>query len=598
MPLKPLGLNLTASFCVALVAGILTPCRGIANTWLAPGAITVSLDGSRLYLAAYETPSISIIDPVKGGVLKSHPLPRPATGMALARDAQLYITSSGSKNLVTVMDTATGLIRTNLPARPGACAPIVNPAKQQLYVCNQFDRSLSVFDLKSGQEQKRIEVGSEPIAAALTPKGNYLVVANLLADGTVDSAVSTVSIVDTASLALRTNLALPSGGILPRGVAISPDGKWAAVVHQRAQFNVPATQVEMGWMNAAALTLFDLESLSRYATVLLDSPDRGAAAPWAVAWVETKLLITHAGTHELSVINAPALLAKLSPGEVNEDFSFIDAFRQRIALPGQGPRALAVKGDQVFIASFFTDTINRVTLSEKPAVTATWQLTPGDPTDLVREGERLFNDASLCRQGWQNCASCHPDGRVDGVNWDLLNDGIGNPKNTKSLLLSHQTPPAMSLGVRETAEHAVRSGLRNILFAVRPEAEARAIDTYLKSVQPYPSPHLMDGGLSPAAQRGQKVFAAAGCAQCHPAPLYTDKKRHSVGTANQHDRPGVLFDTPTLIEVWRTAPYLHDGSAATIQDVLTTKNPQEQHGRTSQLTPEQLADLVAYVLSL
>ena len=187
---------------------------------------------------------------------------------------------------------------------------------------------------------------------------------------------------------------------------------------------------------------------------------------------------------------------------------------------------------------------------------------------------------------------------MDGGNWDLLNDGIGNPKNTKSMLLSHQTPPAMSLGVRETAEHAVRSGLRNILFAVRPESEARAIDAYLKSMRPYPSPHLLNGGLSPAAQRGQILFTSVGCAQCHPAPLYTDKKRHAVGTANAHDRPGALFDTPTLVEAWRTAPYLHDGSAATIRDVLATKNPQDQHGRTSQLTPEQLADLVAYVLSL
>ena len=106
----------------------------------------------------------------------------------------------------------------------------------------------------------------------------------------------------------------------------------------------------------------------------------------------------------------------------------------------------------------------------------------------------------------------------------MLNDGIGNPKNTKSLLLSHRTPPSMSLGVRGTAEKAVRSGLRNILFARRNEEQARAIDEYLKSLEPAPNPNLVNGQLSDAAERGRKLFESpeVGCAQCHPGPLFTD----------------------------------------------------------------------------
>jgi hypothetical protein len=59
-----------------------------------------------------------------------------------------------------------------------------------------------------------------------------------------------------------------------------------------------------------------------------------------------------------------------------------------------------------------------------------------------------------------------------------------------------------------------------------------------------------------------------------------------------------LFDTPALIEVWRTTPYLHDGPAAKIRDVLTVKNPKGDHGKTSHLTQEQIGDLAEYVLSL
>ncbi|NQT91693.1 MAG: hypothetical protein HQ559_02950, partial [Lentisphaerae bacterium] len=79
-------------------------------------------------------------------------------------------------------------------------------------------------------------------------------------------------------------------------------------------------------------------------------------------------------------------------------------------------------------------------------------LGPKRKLTAVRRGEMLFNDADMCFQKWQSCASCHPDVRTDGLNWDLLNDGMGNPKNTKSLFLSHKTPPVMITGVRDKAE--------------------------------------------------------------------------------------------------------------------------------------------------
>jgi hypothetical protein len=53
-----------------------------------------------------------------------------------------------------------------------------------------------------------------------------------------------------------------------------------------------------------------------------------------------------------------------------------------------------------------------------------------------------------------------------------------------------------------------------------------------------------------------------------------------------------------LYELWRTAPYLHDGTALTVREVITTRNPKDQHGKTSHLTPREIDDLVEYVLSL
>lgn len=189
---------------------------------------------------------------------------------------------------------------------------------------------------------------------------------------------------------------------------------------------------------------------------------------------------------------------------------------------------------------------------------------------------------------------------MDGLNWDLLNDGIGNPKNTRSLLLAHKTPPAMSLGVRETAEGAVRAGLQHILFTVQPPQVADAIDAYLKTLKPVPSPHLVNGKLSLAAQRGERLFRSeeTRCAECHPPPLFTDLKPYGVGTRAPLDGAADTFDTPTLIELWRTAPYLHDGSLATLRDLLTLANPNDRHGKTSHLSADQIRDLCEYLLSL
>ena len=156
----------------------------------------------------------------------------------------------------------------------------------------------------------------------------------------------------------------------------------------------------------------------------------------------------------------------------------------------------------------------------------------------------------------------------------------------------------MSLGVRTNAAAAVRAGLRNILFSPPREEGATAIDEYLKSLKPVPSPYLMRGELSRPAKRGKKLFAKAGCADCHVPGLYTDLKPQDVGTRTAHDGTADQFYTPTLIEVWRTAPYLHNGSAATMREVLTTGNPHGQHGDVSGFSSQDLDDLCAYVLSL
>jgi len=411
-----------------------------------------------------------------------------------------------------------------------------------------------------------------------------------------------------------------------RGITISPDGRNAYVTHVLARYQFPVTYLEKGWVNTNAMTIIDVPERKFVNTVLLDDVDLGAANPYGVACTPDgkNILITHAGTYELSVIDREGLHSRLLPArtarnfaseihsragkkfsnasysadDIPNDLTFLTGIRRRLKLAGIGPRGFAVIDTKVYIAEYFTDSIGIVGIdSDNLAEAKSIPLGKTTETTMARKGEVLFNDASLSFQKWNSCTSCHTgDGRASALNWDLLNDGVANPKNTKSLLLAHKTPPAMITGVRANAEVAVRSGIRYIQFAETTERKAQYIDEYLKSLKPIASPYLVDGKLSKAAKNGEKLFSKAGCSQCHSGPLYTNMGKYDVGTGTDEE-DYKEFDTPTLMEVWRTAPYLYDGRAVTIKEVLTKFNKNDQHGKTSNLGEKEIADLAEYILT-
>jgi YVTN family beta-propeller protein len=568
-----------------------------------PSALAVSPDGRTLYVACAAARRVEIFDTTRREVTGAFAVPSTPTGLALSPDgSRLYVTCAAPASTVQVIATAAGSPVRSIRAGHTAEAPVLSPDGKTLYISNRFSNDITAIDTAALRAVGSLPAAREPAGAVPSRDGRLLFVANTLPAGRADAEYvgAEITIVDAQTRRAAGRITLPNGSTGLHGIAASPDGSVAAVTHLLARYYLPTTQLERGWVQTNALSLLDLPARKLLATVLLDDVDRGAANPWAVAWSPDGrwLAVSHAGTHEVSLIDAPELLVRVRrpPREPAEDLSFLVGLRRRIPLAGRGPRAMAWNGNRLWVAGYFSETLEVV---EGAAAAVVFQWTAGPPT-AARSGEALFNDATICFQNWQSCASCHsPDARVDSLNWDLLNDGIGNPKNVKSLLLAHRTPPTTSHGVRGNAEISVRAGIRHILFAERPEEEAAAIDEFLKSLQPVPSPHLEGGKLSPAAARGKRLFfdARTGCASCHPAGLYTDLKSYDVGTAGRTDT-GSRFDTPTLVEVWRTAPYLHDGSAVSLLDVLTTANRQDRHGRTSHLTRRQLDDLVAFLLSL
>lgn len=617
---------------VALMAWICCAdfaAAGVAEPWLSPNCLVATKDGRWLYVACKTGKKVLLVDTSNKGVAGAIELPGEPEGMVLSADErQLWVCCGVAPGVIAVIDIERRQVSKTVQAGHSPWAIVPSPKGQNTaFVCDRFRNEVRLLDIASGKILNVSPVQREPVAAVLTPDGKFLLVANLLHSGVANSTnvAAVVSVLNAETGAAVKELRLPVGSGSLNAISLSPDGRYAVVTHIVSRFYLPTTQLDRGWVNTNAKTIIDTQRMEVVNTVLLDDVDRGAANPWGAGWsADGKwLVVAHAGAHEISIIDFPALMAKLAalpkslaadaptdytrtPGvqaDVPSDLAFLAGLRRRVPLPQAelGPRSVCVIGSTVWVANYFSDSVASLDLLR---TNATWQLLrlqPPQPLSAKRKGEMYFHDARICFQGWQSCASCHPgDGRVDALNWDLLNDGIGNPKNNKSLLLAHSTPPAMSRGVRETGEEAVRAGIQHILLTVQPPEVGESLDAYLKSLKPVPSPSLSNPELAGAISRGKKLFESSkvGCAECHPPGLHTDLKSYDVGTVGQFDKPEDAFDTPTLVEVWRTAPYLHDGSAATILELLGPRNREDKHGRTSALSPAQLRDLAEYVLSL
>lgn len=454
-------------------------------------------------------------------------------------------------------------------------------AKGKAYVVNRFSGDISVIDLSDMTVKTTIAIdGREPICAVTA--GENIYVACHLPDESTNEAVmsANVAVISSSNDKLIKTLPLVNGASGVKDICISPDGKTVYISHIVGRYAYPTTQIDRAWINSNCISVVDTKSQTVTCSVLLDEVDNGAANPWGIT-VSTDgkyLCVALSGLDEVMLVDRDkmhsridAVVKKSSSALVNsadvivDYLPFLNTCRERVAV-GKGVRAITEKDGILYCGLYFDGRVDAIKLSDKSVTSLTFTSQP--EANEVRKGHILWSDATLCYQGWQSCNSCHPDAVVDGFNWDNLNDGLGGGgKNTKSMLYSHRTPPVMSTGIRANAEVAVGAGMKFIQFNTLDEENLMYIDEYLKSLTPVASPYLnKDGTLTESAQAGKDLFEQ-NCASCHPAPLYTDNNLYDVGTKH-FDGDSGSYDVPTLVEVWRTAPYLHDGSMNTIEEVV------------------------------
>jgi cytochrome c peroxidase len=208
------------------------------------------------------------------------------------------------------------------------------------------------------------------------------------------------------------------------------------------------------------------------------------------------------------------------------------------------------------------------------------------------------------------CASCHVDNTFDGVTWDLEPDGFGRDiVDNKTLEDLKGTEPFKWNG--GNPDIPTECGPRTEKYFWRSEnfdnATLAALAVYVRSLPARPNRwRQANGELTPAQDRGKDLFERAvdkfgkpipvanRCSYCHSGPKGTIQKSFDVGTRKPTDNTGLL-DTPQLTNIAFTAPYLHDGSAHTLEEIWTVYNPEDKHGRTNDLTKDELNDLIEYL---
>jgi DNA-binding beta-propeller fold protein YncE len=575
--------------------------------YLSPVATVASPDGKYVYVAEQQMKQVAQFDCATNTIVKNISVPNEPTGIAVSKDgSKIYVTCASDRwpsGVVCVINTTSGKVEKRFSAGHYARSPVLSLDGGTLYTCNWLGNDLSVIDLSNGAE-KRIKMVREPYAAAITPDGATLVVTNSLPEQKAIDTVSLtgkVSIISTATGTVRATVPVfPVGTHSLFGCSISNDGAYAFVTHLVGRFTIPAIKLDQGWVHSNNLAIIDIKNGKLINDVELDNSTLGYANPWGIAQTEDSkyLCVLHAGVHTVTVIDYPKLISIASAGkDLSQDFTAIYSIKGSYRLQVNSPQSIAMIGNKAYITGLYSDSMQIITVSSlTPSSGPKIALGESKPFTSERQGAFNFMNGFNCEHQWQSCFSCHPFTRPDALNW-MLSSEVTRQRNVKSMLYSWWTPKTGWAAKRDHAGGplgSIRKGIEYELLIQPTEDVAVPLDTFFMYLKPVMSPFLVKGRLSAGAIRGKATFSRI-CDGCHPAPLYTDMQMYNAGVPDP-DESTSNWDTPSLIEAWRTAPYSHSGRYDKIIEMIALRA--HSLGEYEKMSEQERNDLVEFVNSL
>lgn len=554
-----LGLLVAAANGADLSGGSVPPPNGpkvpVALAWGPDGKLQVALRDAR---------QVAVVDPGTWGVISRSDLPIRPASLAFADDEKTRLVGGMDGELV-VLDPE-GKVARSLVVGKGATHLVPLPDGRVL-VASTWTSAVHLVDWRAGAVVAEHPLPFAPGSMVRRPDGR-VIVADAFGGKVADLVPGQVGTERVRSI----------DGVNLHALAISGDGKELLVAHMIQFDTVPISTANIDWglvissrLSAIRLSAFDSGSNdgARLPSrrVALDGSSHGAADPSAMAISRdgTQVVMALAGSHQ--VLKCDRTLG--SPTSETADLLPLGhSQRLEVVEVGRTPVAILIDptGRWVVTADAMSDTLSVLPIDGLEPV-KTVALSSGSIVRTpAQRGEAWFRDGRRSMDRWMSCASCHTSGHTNGLNYDTQGDGgTGAAKNTPSLLGVGQTAPYTWTGgfskLGDQIHQSIMTSLRG------PRVEVSVVDelaAYLETLSPPPAPPSRDDA---ATHRGEAVFRARRCDTCHKPPFYTIDGVRDVGLddgVGGHER----FNPPSLRGVRWSAPYFHDGRAASLDQVL------------------------------
>jgi len=582
--------------------------------YASPLELLLSPDGQKLYVLCQGTDEVRVLDSVSGRVLRTIPAGHVPRGFSFSPDgARLFVTNSWD-DTVTVADTSTGAVLATWEAGYEPSGVVGDRTGKLLFVADRVGNNITVLDSATGVVKATLEAGRGASYLAMAADGSRIYATHVYPNpGPYRTPPrSEITVIDPAKAQVVDRLTL-SGIAGLFHVAVSQDGRLGVAAELHPKNLVPLAHVEHGWAFVDTLTVFGADP-RRLVEIPLDEIDRYFAMPFGVAIAQDKsrIFVTNAGSDCVTVIDTKRMLGfiRAHPEPFAEDLSASAHYVVTRIPVGKNPRGVVMSRDgaRLYVANRLDDTISVID-ARALRVVRTLRLAGPATVTALRRGEQIFY-SSHSFQGQFGCSNCHIDSTFDGLQWDLEPDGFGRDIVDNRLIEDLRgTEPFKWNGGNPTL--VKECGIRTEMYFWRTQnyddLQLADLVLYIRSLPSRPNRWLAaDGVLTPAQERGRAIFFrtvdAMGepiplqnrCSYCHSGPKGTSQKSFDVGTGKATDNSGLL-DTPQLRNIALTAPYLHDGSAATLEEIWTIYNPHDRHGRTNDLTKDELNDLIEYL---
>jgi len=591
----------------------------LALQYASPLEVLVSPDGARLYVLCQQTEEVRVLDAATFARIKTIQVGRTPRGMALsAKGDRLFVTNSWDDTLSVIDTRSLAVVATwNVGAEPSGV--VEDRAGNQIFVANRISNDVAVLDAHTGVEKKRLLAGRGVSYLTLSPDGGRIYATHVYPNATQHRTApdSEITVIDSERAVVVERIPLPAAaGVFH--VAFSADGRLGAVAEYHPKNLVPLAHLEHGGAFAYTLTLFGAD-VGKPVEVPLDELERYASQPFGVAISpdKSRIYVTVGGSECVLAIDVARLFhfirthPRPASGSFAQDLSAgANYIAARIPV-GFNPRGLALSrdGHRLFVANRLDDTISVID-TRTDRVASTVGLDAPKPVSAMRRGEQTFYTARYSFQGQIGCASCHIDSTFDGLTWDLEPDGFGRDIVDNRLIED----------IKGTEPYKWNGGNPNIPTECGPRTEMyfwrseqyddltlADLALYIRGLHARPNRWRIPGyELTPGQERGKALFERGvdrfgkpipetnRCSYCHSGPKGTSQRSFDVGTKKPTDNSG-FFDTPQLTNTALTAPYLHDGSARTLEEIWTVFNPEDKHGRTNDLTKDELNDLIEYL---